>query len=279
MAVRDAATGELIQASPLSKLPLLVAGDLVAVETDAAGAVRIVELQPRKSVLARPDHRGDPKPLAANLTHLAIVCAAPPGFDQLLTDQFCVAATLASIEPVIVINKTDLLDANARIDMERWRQVYEAMDYTTVAINTKEPGAVSPLLTELRGKAVALVGASGVGKSSIVQHLLPDLEVRVGALQESTGLGSHTTSVTHWYELDGEAAIVDSPGVRQFSVSHLEAGDVRMGYRDISDLAATCRFGNCTHTVEPHCSVRAAVESGQLAEWRYKNYCKLLAQD
>lgn len=230
-------------------------------------------------MLARPDHRGDPKPLAANLTHLAIVCAEPPGFDQLLTDQFCIASAQAGIEPIIVINKTDLLDEDALENMQQWQRVYERIGYDTVQISTKREGAMQPLFDVLKGKSAALVGASGVGKSSIVQQILPDLDVRVGALSASSGLGSHTTSVTHWYELEEGGAIVDSPGVRQFSVSHLKPENVRAGYLDISAASEECRFGNCSHKVEPHCAVRSAVEEGSIAAWRFQNYVKLLDYD
>ncbi len=278
MAVQDSAGGPPLQASPLSKLPLLVAGDLVRLETDDAGARRITALRPRETVLSRPDRRGVPKPLAANLSHLAIVCAEPPGFDLLLTDQFCIACTESGIEPIIVINKVDLLAEADKQQVLDWCKVYQRIGYDTVMVSTKRDGAMDPLFKVLEGKAVALVGASGVGKSSIVQCLLPDLDVRVGALSESSGLGSHTTSVTHWYERAGQSAIVDSPGVRQFLVTHLEARDVRHGYLEISRLGAQCRFGNCTHVVEPNCAVLSALSDGEIAQWRYDNYLKLLKQ-
>jgi len=101
----------------------------------------------------------------------------------------------------------------------------------------------------------------------------------VGELSAATGFGSHTTSVTYWYELQNQAAIVDSPGVRQYSVAHLSADDVRSGYPEILDTAENCRFSNCMHTVEPRCAVKAALQDGYIAQWRYDNYLKLISSE
>lgn len=264
------------RATPLSKLAQLVAGDQVQCEREEGGSLRVVELMERDGVLARADHRGQAKPLAANVSHLVIVSAAPPGIDTLLIDQFCIAAETAGISAMIVINKSDLLDEQALLDCEAVLEVYRRIGYPAILIDTKTPGKMEPLESELLGKTVVLVGASGVGKSSIVKSLLPDLEVRVGAISAATGLGSHTTSVTFWYEMDNGASIIDSPGVRQYSVEHLSAENVRHGYLDLYDQAAQCKFTDCSHKVEPKCAVQAALASGDIAQWRFDNYLKLI---
>jgi len=272
-------SGVVHQAMPLSKLPQLVAGDKVvceAVDDASAESFRVVELLERSSVLARPDRRGQQKPLAANLTHLAIVSAPKPGIDTLLIDQFCIAAEGAGIDAMIVINKADLLEGEMLLSSKDLLDTYNAIGYPTVLVDTKNDGQLEPLTTAMAGKTVVLVGASGVGKSSIVQSVLPDLEVRVGAISEATGQGAHTTSVTFWYALGEDSAIIDSPGVRQFSVSHLTPVEVRSGYREMQTAAADCRFANCAHVEEPGCAVKAAVEAGTIASWRYDNYRKLV---
>lgn len=266
---------EIVQAHALRSVPLLVAGDMVLGEYDA-GVLRVVGLEPRASVLERADRRSV-KPLAANLTHLGIVSAQPPGIDNLLIDQFCLAAHQAGVDAMIIINKADLLDDEQQSTMREMLDVYRAIGYPAVAIDTKSEGGMQPLLDELGGRAFTLVGASGVGKSSIIQKLLPDKELRVGEVSKATGFGSHTTSVTFWYELPDGGAIIDSPGVRQYSVAHLPANVVRAGYRELAEAAQSCRFGNCTHTVEPGCGVLHALEAGTIARWRYDNYCKLAA--
>ena len=261
------------QAVPLRNLPLLVAGDTVQCERDH-DSLRVIKLNKRDSVLERADRRGL-KPLAANLTHLGIVSAQPPGIDRLLIDQFCLAAHQAGVSALIIINKADRLTADEIARYEQMLSVYRSIGYPAVMIDTKTEGGMDPLLELLPDRAFTLVGASGVGKSSIIQRLLPDKELRVGAISAATGFGSHTTSVTFWYELPGNGAIIDSPGVRQFSVAHLSPDTVRRGFHELARAADFCRFGDCSHTVEPGCGVLDALEKGTIAQWRYDNYCKL----
>lgn len=268
-------TEPVAQAIPLRSLPLLVAGDVVRCEAAKDGALRAVELLPRSGVLARPDHRGHPKALAANLTHLGIVSAAPPGIDTLLIDEFCVGANRAGIDALVIVNKADLLDEEARADARAMLDVYREVGHPVALVDAQSAAGVAPLVRQLAGRTAALVGASGVGKSSIVQQLLPDLEVRVGAVSAATGLGSHTTSVTFRYALSGGGAVIDSPGVRRYSVANADPVDVRAGYLEIARFGARCRYRDCAHAVEPGCAVQAALEAGEIAPWRYANYRKL----
>jgi len=261
--------GQLIQAVPLTKLPLLVAGDIVECEDE-----RVSKLLDRTSVLQRGDQRGKAHPLAANLTHLAIVSAQPPGFDKLLIDQFCVAAENANIAPIIILNKIDLYTDEERSELDAVLATYEQMDYHTLAVSRDTAEGMQSLLDLLQDKSVALVGASGVGKSSLIKFLLPDRDVREGAISAVTGFGAHTTSVTYWYEL-GQGSIIDSPGVRQFTFAELDKVDVRSGYVDIARAAMDCKFANCSHHHEPSCAVKDAVENKAIAAWRYNNYIKL----
>lgn len=265
-------SGPVEQAVPLRQLPLLVAGDRVQCAAESGGAFRVTALEPRSSALERADHRGRAKPLAANLSHLAIVSAAPPGIDTRLIDEFCVSAWQAGIDALVVINKADLLDVDERSRAEAVLDTYRQVGHPAVMIDAKSDAGLEPLRAELGGRSIALVGASGVGKSSIVKRLLPDLDVRIGAVSRATGLGAHTTSVTFCYALPGGGTVVDSPGVRRYAVAHIDATDVRAGFREMARLAEQCRFGNCSHVVEPACAVRDAVESGEVAAWRYENY-------
>jgi len=267
---------QIHRAVPLSKLPQLVAGDKVDCDQQEGSTLRVIGLVERDGVLSKKDRRGKDKPLAANVSHLAIVSASKPGIDTLLIDQFCVAAEIAGIGAIVVINKSDLLNEHQQQECVAMLEVYKNMGYQALLIDTKTDGRMDSLETELSGKTAVLVGASGVGKSSIVQRLLPDLDVRIGAISAATGFGAHTTSVTFWYELSSGGSIIDSPGVRQYSVAHLSAEDVRYGYRELAAAARECKFSNCSHVVEPECAVQAAIAKGLIARWRFDNYRKLV---
>lgn len=264
------------QGYPLRSVPLLVAGDLVVCERDAGdeAVLRVTRLLERSSVLERADRRGV-KPLAANLTHLGIVSANPPGIDTLLIDQFCLAAHQAGVSAMIVLNKADRMSEQETAEAEQLLETYRAIGYEAMMVDTRTEGGMLPLLDRLPGHAFTLVGASGVGKSSIIQKLLPDQQLRIGAISTATGFGAHTTSVTFWYELPGQSAIIDSPGVRQFTVDHLPVTLVRSGYLELARAARFCRFRDCSHTVEPDCGVLQGITDGSIAQWRYDNYRKL----
>jgi len=273
VAVRVDGDDAIEQAYPLQSVSLLVAGDLVKC-TREDGVLRVQKLMERTSVLERADRHWK-KPLAANLTHLGIVSAHPPGIDTLLIDQFCLAAHQANVDALIIFNKADNMSADDRIAIDSLAATYRRVGYPVVIIDTKSAAGIDSLKDELTDRSVTLVGASGVGKSSIIQRLLPQRDLVVGAVSKATGLGSHTTSVTFWYELPDGGAIIDSPGVRQFSVSHFAKELVRSGYHELFRAAEKCRFGDCSHTVEPNCAVLAALDDGEIADWRYQNYLKL----
>lgn len=274
VAVQPDGEDRLEKAHPLKNLPLLVAGDKVICQRDDE-LLRVVKLCERRSVLERSD-RHKMKPLASNLTHLGIVSANPPGIDTLLIDQFCLAAYKAKVSALIIFNKCDRMNDDESQQVKSYIQTYRATGYPAVLVDTKTDGGLQPLLDQLHNRSITLVGASGVGKSSIIQRLLPDKELRIGAVSAATGLGSHTTSVTYLYDLPNAGTIIDSPGVRQFSVAHLDEQIVREGFPELALAAKRCRFGNCTHTVEPACAVLDTLAEGRIARWRYDNYRKLL---
>lgn len=275
VALQDSA-GNLHRAVPLSKLPHLVAGDRIICEGSTESDLRITQLHTRSSVLEKPDRRNKLKAVAANLTQLAIVSAVIPDIDLLLIDQFCIVAERANIDAIIVLNKSDLADPEQLEILNKHLAVYSSIGYPTAVISTINADGMQPLLNLLSNNTSVLVGQSGVGKSSIVQYLLPDLEVRVGAISAATGIGSHTTTASFRYDLPGNGALIDSPGVRHFAVDHLQRDQVASGYREIFAAAADCKFANCSHQKEPSCNVKDAVENNTIARSRYDNYIRLI---
>lgn len=275
--VRDA-EGHIHRCVALKKLGLVVTGDAVEWQPQASGDARVTQLLPRQSLLQRPDRRGKLKPVAANLTRLVIVSAPEPGIDTLLIDQYIAAAEHANIEALIAVNKHDLLDAAQQDDVDALLNVYRSIGYETQCVSARSTSALAPLADTLSNHISILVGQSGVGKSSIVQQLFPDLDIQIGALSAASGSGAHTTTVTSWYDLPSGGALIDSPGVRQFAIDYLGPAELAVGFREIRETAVGCRFNNCTHLHEPNCAVRAAVDAKHISAERYANYCKLMSE-
>lgn len=277
----DTHDATVYRAIPLKKLELIVAGDRVVCSGPNQHELRVSELLPRDTLLARPDRRHQLKPLAANVTLMIIVGAVVPRWETRLIDQFCVVAENAGIEAAVLINKTDLIDESVsagqtRAELHDLIQQYQQIGYRAATTNATATGGVDTLYDLIRGHTAVLVGQSGVGKSSIIQHLLPDIAIRTGAISAATGVGAHTTTVSYRYELpELNAALIDSPGVRQFPVDHLSTTDVMRGFIDIRALAAHCRFNNCSHDHEPGCAVREGVTNGEIATGRFENFLSL----
>lgn len=252
-----------------------VVGDLVSFSDAGGERVHIDAIEPRQSTLQRIDRRGQPKPLAANYTRLVVVCAPAPGIDRLLIDQYLVAADHGGVRPILVINKSDLIEDMAALDS--MLAAYEQARCQTVFTCATRAEGLQQLAELLKGQVAVFVGPSGVGKSSIIQHFVPDREVRVGALS-AAGMGSHTTTASVWYELADDSAVIDSPGVREFRLDHIPTETVRAGFLEIANLGQGCKFANCSHRHEPGCAVLAALADNTLDETRYKNYLHLLSE-
>ena len=265
--------GQLVKASARRKLGLVVCGDHVLFDPSGDEAV-VQQVQPRHGVLARPDRRGENKPLAANLDQLFVVSAHKPGIDRFLIDSYLVTAELMGVEAVLLFNKDDLEhDVDA---LNNTLQYYEDLGYRCLRTSAQSGQGLEQLMDQARDKANILVGQSGVGKSSLIQYLLPDLSIQVGALSEASGLGSHTTTTTILYQLGDGGELIDSPGVREFATWTQDEQQILQGFKEIADLGQYCRFHNCRHLKEPGCAVKQAIEENECAEWRYQHYLKML---
>jgi len=251
-----------------------VVGDIVKFTSAGGERVHIDTIEPRDSTLERIDRRGQPKPLAANYTRLVVTCAPAPGIDRLLIDQYLVAADHGGVKPILVINKCDLIDDLSSLDS--MRKAYSEAQCPSILTCAANGDGLEDLEQALEGQVAIFVGPSGVGKSSIIQHFVPDKDIRIGALS-AAGMGSHTTTASVWYER-GTGAVIDSPGVREFKLDHIPLETVKNGFVDIFDIGQSCKFANCSHRHEPSCAVRAALADKTLDEERYRNYLQLLAQ-
>lgn len=268
-------TGEVLRATARRKLGLVVCGDYVEYEMTGAEAV-VTRVAPRHSEFARPDRRRRIKPLATNIDQLFIVSAHKPGIDDYLIDCYLITAENMGIDACLVFNKSDIPHDADRL--ESTANYYRSLGYTVIETSTKTNDGIADLIEQLKGKTNIFVGQSGVGKSSLIQLLLPDQDIQVGALSEATGLGSHTTTTTILYHFPNGGDLVDSPGVREFSIWRYNELELRQGFKEFLALSEHCKFNNCRHISEPQCAVKAAIDAGDVAQWRWDHYQKMLAE-
>ncbi len=255
----------------------LVTGDRVVwCEGEPTGVV-VAQLD-RQSVLSRPDPYGKLKAVAANIDQIFVVIAPYPEAHAKLVDRYLVASEVVGIEPVILVNKTDLLDSDAtlRADMEALTATYPGLDYRVLYTSSKQ-GGLEELHGALRERTSVFVGQSGVGKSSLVNVLLPDAGMRVGALSENTLKGTHTTTTAQLFHLDCGGSLIDSPGIREFGLWHMSKEEVERGFREFRPHLGYCKFRDCQHDKEPGCAILAAVDSGEITASRLESYRHIIA--
>ena len=228
----------------------------------------VTEIEPRRSELARPDRRGRTEVIAANMTQLVIVVAPRPEADLGLVDRYLAAAELGEIAAVIVANKTDV----AALDLDE----FAAIGYPVIATSAKQPESLGSLRAALRGQTSIFVGQSGVGKSSLLNALIPGLDARTAALSEASGEGRHTTTAAMLHHLAEGGEVIDSPGVRDYAPPPVDERELAHGFREFREPSQRCRFADCRHLAEPDCAVRAAIADGTLSARRHASYEKLL---
>jgi len=259
-----------------SNLPDLVCGDRVIWQSTGEELGVITSLVPRDTLLARPNYHGHLKPVAANIDQMLIVAASQPTLEEDLINRYLVAAELTAIAPVIVINKTDLLDDTDRQLIAERMAVYERIGYRVIYTSTQQRHGLDDLIAQLNHKTSIFVGQSGVGKSSLIKTFIPDANIRVGELSKSSGLGKHTTSVTVLYHLATGGDIIDSPGVREFGLGNIDLEQLSQGFIEFKPFLGNCKFKDCQHLQEPECAIKKAVDNGEISQQRYLSYQRLV---
>jgi len=254
--------GGMIECVLKGRTTTLACGDRVEVVREARGGV-IVGVAPRRSLLYRSDAFNE-KLIAANVTQVLGVVAPDVPVDEHLLNRWIVAAEAERCRFLLVVNKADLPGA-ARF-AERFAQ-YAALGYRTVRVSAKSD--VSPLASWLRGEHSVIVGQSGMGKSTLINALLPGTNARTGELSEALRSGRHTTTAAMLYRLPGDDGwIVDSPGMKVFGLAHCTQEVITGAFVDLRELVSHCRFRDCRHISEPDCAVRAAVAEGRVTPQR-----------
>lgn len=257
-------------------------GDGVAFEIEEEGKGIIKKILPRRNYVARqsPQKKHYVHLLAANVDQAVLfVTVVEPSLKIGFIDRFLLMTEPRDIPTVLVFNKADLYDAEAMAIYEHVRAIYEKIGYTVLLTSAIEGRGLDDLRAILKDKVTLISGQSGVGKSSTVNALQPDLELRTGDISDYSGKGQHTTTFAEMHPLDFGGFLIDTPGIKNLSFNNLEPMDVAHNFREFFEMSDNCRFrSSCTHHNEPNCAVKAAVEAGEISEIRYQNYIQIVEE-
>lgn len=266
------AEGSDYQTVSRAKKTEYVVGDEVELQIINAEQAQIMSLLPRRNLLYRSDQNRS-KMIASNLDLIAIVIAVKPNFNVNFLNSCLVAAEASGIDPIIVINKTDLPESNDFAN--RIITLYqEKLGYQIVSLSATTD--CSDLLPYLSGKRSLLIGQSGVGKSTITNQIYPQANTRVGEIAKYENSGCHTTTNATLYKIDHHSELIDCPGLQEFGLFHIELSEAAEYFPEMRPLLGQCKFNNCQHLDEPKCIITDAVKHSLIEEQRYifyKNLC------
>ncbi|WP_158971257.1 small ribosomal subunit biogenesis GTPase RsgA [Paraglaciecola sp. L3A3] len=237
----------------------------------------IEAVKDRKSVLTRPDFYDGVKPIAANIDQIIIVSSVLPSLSLNIIDRYLVASEDVEIKPVLLLNKVELLSPTERAEVETQLNIYRDIGYQIVYTSCKTLTGVDQLAACLKDKVSVFVGQSGVGKSSLINALLPDADEVIGDISDNSGLGQHTTTTAKLLHFPAGGDLIDSPGVREFALWHLPTDRLILGFKEFREFLGGCKFRDCKHGNDPGCVIREAVEQGKVSQQRYDSYHKILA--
>jgi ribosome biogenesis GTPase / thiamine phosphate phosphatase len=267
----EGADGELLACVPRGRQASYACGDSVFVARTSPGEGVIEASDPRSTLFFRAaPHRR--KLIAANATQVAIIVAGEPSSSDELLARVLVEAGRQAMRALIVLNKADLDEPTCTL-RERLASFARA-GCTVIELSAQRD--VGPLREPLAGETTVLIGQSGMGKSTIVNALVPSAGAATREISRFLDSGRHTTSATRLYRLDDRSVVIDSPGVEAFGLAHLSRAEIERGFPEIAALAGRCRFGDCRHRAEPGCAVRAAVDSGAIAARRLELLHRIL---
>ena len=271
--VEDAA-GEVVRCHARANLPQVVTGDRVSWTPDTTEGGVVTGLEPRRNEFGRADAGARFRPIAANIDCVLTMFATVPETEMSVIDRYLVAIGNLGLDCLLVLNKIDLRPANPSA-LARMAEIYRGLELELFEISALTGAGVDALAARLKGLTAVVVGQSGVGKSSLLNRFGERPLAEVGELDAWRSGGTHTTTAARLFHLP-EFDLIDSPGVREFSLGHLQPSEVIDGFVELRSLAEQCKFRDCSHRVEPGCAVRSAAENGAISGERLRSYTRIL---
>lgn len=248
-------------------------------ENEEIGLIKVIE--PRENYIVRqsPRQKHHLHLLASNIDQAVLITTiVNPKLKQGFIDRFLLMTEPHDIPAIIVFNKADLYKKEDLEIFEALKYIYEDIGYKVVLASAKTGKGVGILKDLLASKITLISGQSGVGKSSLLNKIQPNLELKTSELSDYSGKGQHTTTFAEMFDLDFGGSVIDTPGIKTLSFNNLEPMDVAHNFREFFKYSEGCKFSNCTHRNEPKCAVKAAIESGEISELRFWNYLQILEE-
>lgn len=261
--------------------PVAVGDKVIIREADGGDTGLIQEILPRQNYVVRqsPRQKHNLHLLASNIDQaVLIITIVEPMLKQGFIDRFLMMTEPHDIPVTIVFNKSDLFKEEEEETFELMQMVYDAIGYQVLQVSALSGEGLEQLKEILKDKISLMSGQSGVGKSSVINSIQPQLELRTSEISDYTGKGQHTTTFAEMFQLDFGGFIIDTPGIKMLAFNNLEVMDVAHNFREFFILSSDCKFGNCTHRNEPQCAVKEALEEGKITYMRYNNYLQILEE-
>ena len=262
--------GRVFQSISRQNIGFSVAGDKVLFQKTKHDDAIVTAIYPRDNELKRQD-----KLIAANIDQLWLVVAIEPHYEFELIDRYLIMAENSNLPIGIIVNKIELSSNKSKTENDFLH--YKSIGYDVHFLSVKKQTNLDFFKEQLVNKSHIFLGQSGVGKSSLINSLIPDLQLRVNEISSKSKLGKHTTTNTTIYHIPSGGDLIDSPGVREFQLDSLTELEIKSGFKEFRALSDACRFRDCRHINEPHCAVKESLDQGKINPNRYQSYLNILA--